>query len=201
LAATKVKAIITISIFLAYNNFCYGQALKEQKFSAAIKEVVQAFSRRDSGRLSKFIKKDIGVYQVDRIGVFDHYNHYKKLGFTDTTYSLALLTSSKGIKLLPLQYASLPTYDCGKEAWSKKGLFVDTTKTDHLLSEVSTFRNKHVPDNIPEQKIKFFFELETKSRRVVLYDHNGKELVFYLTYIGGNWFLTVIDNVTSDCGV
>jgi hypothetical protein len=44
--ATAVKPLIFIFFILASYNFCLGQAAKEQKFKAAIKEIVLAFSKR-----------------------------------------------------------------------------------------------------------------------------------------------------------
>jgi hypothetical protein len=90
-------------------------------------------------------------------------------------------------------------WDCDKEVWSKTGLFVDTTKTNHLLSKICKDRNKYRPDNIPNKTIQYFYDLENDSRRIVLNDKNGIELVFYLTYLNGKWVLTIIDNVSSDC--
>jgi hypothetical protein len=192
--------LFTIIFFsLCLNSFCFGQA-KEQKFKSTVQQIVAAFSRQDSVKISQYINKEIGLYQLDRIGVFDHYYHFESPSFSDR-YPHVLLRQSKNVKLLPLNYSTLPTFNCDKGTWSKKGLFVDTTKTDHLLSKVCKDRNKNVPDSIPEKTIRFFYELENKSRRIVLSDNNGIELVFYLSYTNNKWFLTIIDNVSSDCSV
>ena len=186
-------------LFLLSNSFCFGQTDKEQKFKTTVQQIITAFSRQDSVTVSKYINKQIGLYQLDRIGVFDHYNNFKTLSFSDTTYPQVLFRQTKNIKALSLKYARLPTFDCDKENWSKKGLFVDTTKTDHLLSKICKDRNKYIPDNISTKTIQSFYNLETKSRRIVLYDDKGIEFVFYLTYLNDKWSLTIIDNVTSDC--
>ena len=81
---------------------------------------------------------------------------------------------------------------------TKKGLFVDTTKTSHLLSSICKSRNKLVPDNIEPKTITAYYQLEGLSRRVVL-SVNELELVFYVSYIKGKWYLTIVDHVTSDC--
>jgi len=190
-----------ISLLLLVNNFCFGQTTKEQKFTVTVQQIVIAFSKQDSATISKYVDKKLGVYQLDRIGIFGHYNHFKTFGFSATTYPQVLFRQSKNVNLLPLHYASLPTWDCEKEVWSKKGLFVDTTKTDHLLSKICKDRNKYIPDNIPNKTIQFIYDLEAKSRRLVLYDNNGIELAFYLSYVNDKWFLTIIDNVSSDCSV
>jgi hypothetical protein len=166
-----------------------------------VKQVVVAFSKHDSATIAKFINKKIGLYQLDKMGIFPHYNHFHTLSFSDPTYPQVLFKGAKGVKLLAFKYEKLPTWDCDKEVWSKKGLFVDTARTDHLLSEICKIRNKNKGTSIPKKTIWYFYDLENKSRRVVLVDHKGKELVFYLTYLNGKWFLTIVDNVSSDCSV
>ena len=196
-----MRLLITLSFLPSLNSFCFGQTTKEQKFKTTIQEIITSFSKQDSIAISRYINKEIGVFQLDRIGVFDNYNHFQALSFSNTTYPQVLFRNPKGIKLLTLKYTSLPTWDCDKEAWSKKGLFVDTTKTDHLLSKMCKTNNKLKPDSISKKQIQFFFDLETKSRRVVLYDPNKIELVFYVSYLNGRWYLTIVDNVSSDCSV
>ena len=192
------------SIFLLSllaNSLCFGQITKEEQFKTTVQKIVAAFSKQDSASVSKYINKEIGLYQLDRVGVFDHYNHFTTVSFSDKTYPQILFTQSKNIQPLPLKYTRLPTWSCDKGAWSKKGLFVDTTRTDHLVSNICKDRNKLVPDTIPTKTIQFFYRLENKSRRLVLYDNNGIELIIYLSFLNGKWFLTIVDNVTSDCSV
>src|SRR5829696_828581 len=124
-----------ILFFLFSNSFCFSQT-KEDNFKSAVVQVVSGFAKQDSVKLAKYINKEIGVYQLDRVGVFDHYNHFKSVTFSEVTYPQVLINQSKNIKLLLLKYAALPIFSCDKGTWSKKGLFVDTTKTDHLLSKI-----------------------------------------------------------------
>ena len=83
----------------------------------------------------------------------------------------------------------------------KKGLYVDTTKVDHTVSKIAKWRNKNYQDKIPIKTISKFNDLEVKSRRVVVANNNGNELIFYLSYINNKWVLTIIDKATSDCSV
>jgi hypothetical protein len=193
--------ILKMMIFLAAFYLSDQTTTKEQQFKLTVQEIIDGFSKQDSIKVSAFINKRTGIYQLDRVGVFDHYNHFKTVTFSDNRYPAILFQNSKGIKRLRLLYASLPTYDCAKETWSKRGLFVDTTKTDHLLSQICNNRNKYRPDTISVKTIQSFYKLENKSRRIVLYDDNENELVFYLSFLSARWYLTIIDYVTSDCSV
>jgi hypothetical protein len=195
-----MQSTTVISLFLLLNSFCFVQP-KEEKFKSTIMQVVSAFANQDSVKVARYINNIIGVYQLDKVGVFDHYNHLKSVSFTDGTYPQVLFNQSKNIKLLPLKYSALPTFNCDYGRWSKKGFFVDTTKTDHLVSQICKDRNKNVSDSIPEKTIRFFYGLENKSRRVILNVNKGVELVFYVSYINNQWFLTIIDYVSSDCSV
>ncbi len=173
----------------------HGQASKNQEFSRALTKIVTALASRDSAGLSNYIDKNTGVYIINRPGVTDSYKHYTTLGFTDTTYPNVPFYDD--VKLTPLRYEKLPEYDC--EIWTKTGTFVDTTHTDHLLSETAKYLKKEVDEHIPESTIDGFYELENKSRRVVIADNDGKELIIYLSYINEKWVLTIIDKVTADC--
>lgn len=195
----KIKFLITI-VLLASINVGFSQTIKEQKFNTAVKDVIQAFSKQDSVLLSKYTNKENGVTLLHRIGVFDTYTNFNKISFSNSNYPFVLFRFPKEIQSIPIRYEKLPKFDCEKE-WNKSGLFVDTTRIDHLLSRICKTRNQWVPDSIPIKKIESFVLLENRSRRVVLINRNKEDLIFYLTYMNGKWYLTILDKVTSDCSV
>ena len=173
----------------------HGQASKNQEFSRALTNIVTALASRDSATLSKYTDKNTGIYIINRIGITDSYKHYTTLGFTDTTYPNVPFYDD--IKLTPLRYEKLPEYDC--ETWTKTGTFVDTTQTDHLLSETAKYLKKEFDEKISDKTISGFYELENKSRRVVIAENDGNELIIYMSYINKKWVLIIIDKVTADC--
>lgn len=173
----------------------FGQTPKEKDFSWTLKKVVSALSSRDSAALSKYIDKSTGVYILNRIGVMDSYERFATLGFSDTTYPNVPFYDS--VKLTPLKYSKLPGFDC--ETWTKTGTFVDTTHTDHLLSKIARNLNKEFKDKVPAKTINEFYKLESKSRRIVIAENNGNELIIYLSFIKNKWVLTIIDKVSCDC--
>lgn len=191
----KISLIILLFILTASQSF--SQSSKEQDFTNTVKEVVSALSKRDSVRLSKYINKKTGVYILYRIGVRDSYSNYTTLGFSDSTYPN--MPFYDDVKLTRLQYAKLPAYDC--EKWSKTGTFVDTTRTDHFFYNAAKKQTEYADDKIPDAEIKKFYALESISRRVVIAAAEGNELIFYLSYMNGKWWLTIIDKLTCDCSV
>jgi hypothetical protein len=80
----------------------------------------------------------------------------------------------------------------------KKDYLLTLPKQVILLSSICKSRNKLVPDNIEPKTIAAYYQLEGLSRRIVL-SVNELELVFYVSYIKGKWYLTMVDHVTSDC--
>jgi hypothetical protein len=189
----KHSAIIVAIVFCTTVSF--GQTSKEKDFSLTLKKVVAALSTRDSASLSKYINRGTGVYILNRPGVMNTYKHFRTLGFSDATYPN--LPFYDGVKLTPLKYTRLPTYDC--EKWTKTGTFVDTTQTDHLLSTIAKNLNKEFKNEVPAKTINEFYQLENKSRRIVIAENNGHELIIYLSFINNKWVLTIIDKVTGDC--
>ena len=156
-----------------------------------------ALSKRDSLTLSKYVDKKIGIYILNRIGVFDTYEHFPTLGFSDNTYPNTPFYDN--VKLTILKYSKLPTYDC--EKWTKIGTFVDTTRTDHLLSKIAKDINKEFKGKVSIKTINEFYNLENKSRRIVINDNSTNELIIYLSFINNKWVLTIIDKATCDCSV
>lgn len=186
--------LITFAIFF-WTTISFGQASKEKDFLWTLKKVVIALSSRDSSTLSKYIDKSTGIYILNRIGVINTYKRFTTLGFSDITYPNVPFYDS--VKLTPLKYSKLPNFNC--ENWTKTGTFVDTVQTDHLLSKIAKNLNKEFKNEVPIKTINDFYKLETKSRRIVIAENSGNELIIYLSFINNKWMLTIIDKVTCDC--
>lgn len=190
-----MKALLIVTVSFFSSSLSFGQAVKERAFSSTLAKVVTALSNRDSVSLSRYIDKKTGVYILNRLGIMDSYSHYGALGFSDTTYPNVPFYDN--VRLTTLKYEKLPTFDC--EKWTKTGTFVDTTRTDHLLSKIAKNINKEIKGQVSLRKIHEFQKLENKSRRIVIADNEGAELIIYLSYINKKWALTIIDKVTCDC--
>ena len=160
-------------------------------------QVVKAFKEKDEKTLNNLILKEKGLIVLFRRGVFDEYSKTDKIDFNNPVPEY--LPYSDFSTDYKLTFDSLPVIDCNTMKWSKNGLFCDTTTIDNLLSTTARNLKKYREDNIPELEIKAFEKLEKSSRRIVLSDNDGGELIFYLTLINDKWKLTILDRVSSDC--
>jgi len=192
-----MKHFLTILIVLVIARFSFGQNSKEESFRKAIKGIVQNLTKRDSIGLSKCIDKNEGVYILYTIGIQEFYSNYSRLGFSDSTYPIAPFYDN--VKITKLKYSSLPSFDC--EKWTKTGMFVDTLKTDHFLSKIAIDLNEKSFQKTSRADLNKIKSLETKSRRIIIADNEGGELIFYLGFVHNKWVLTIIDKATCDCSV
>jgi hypothetical protein len=194
------KTLLLSSFFLIVFGILFSCNTSEKKspdLKTTIIEVVKAFKNKDAAMLNKYISKDKGLIVLFRRGTFDEYSKTDSIDFT--TSLPAYMPYSDFETDFDLKFESIPTFDCDKMKWSKFGLFCDSTKRDNLLSKTASDLKEFRGDSIADEVIKAFVELEKNSRRIVLSDSKGGELVFYLTLINNKWYFTIIDRVTSDC--
>lgn len=166
-------------------------------FESAVSDIAKGFDNEDSILINSYIDSSIGVYILYRIGVPNIYTQTNKIDFSQPIpeylpYFSAQLDGK-------VRYETLPEYDCDMERWSKTGIYCDTTSIDTLLSATARLMVQYDLQEIPDNEIHRIINIEKDSRRVVITDEDGGELVFYLTLINGKWRLTIIDRVTSDC--
>ena len=194
-----MNGFMKVFVLLISPALAAAQSPKEMNFQNTAKAVVQKLATRDSAGLSKFIDTTVGVYILYRIGVQDQYKQYKRVNFKDSAYPNAPFYDE--VKLTKLEYSPLPAFDCAKSKWNKYGSFVDTTKTDQLLSKTARRLVLYKKKKITPKAIQSLIELESRSRRIIVANKSGKDLVFYLTLINNKWYLTMIDKITTDCSV
>ena len=191
-----MKYILIFLLSTALNASCQNKASKGDDLARNITRVIKAFKDKDAKTLNSMIHKDHGLTVVFRSGVFDEYKTTDKIDFNNPVPNWPYPDFKPE---LDLKYETLPTFDCGSDEWSKKGLYCNTLKKDHLLSRTALNLIKYADIEVEQEVIDAFKELEDKSHRVVMVDADGKSLIFYLTQIKNKWYLTAIDRVSGDC--
>lgn len=169
------------------------QSTKEESFTATIKEVIFALSNRDSVKLSKFENSSCRVFILYADDTAMIYRRINFIGYTDTTFPNKLYYDQ--VKYTAPQYATLPVYNCENFQWNKSGIFVDTNRVDHYLSQIIT----RWSEGQQVKMTKYFYDVENRSRRIVVSDNKFNSLIFYLSYIDDKWYLTIIDKYSMVC--
>ncbi len=189
--------LLTIIVFLSTTLCISAQNQKELSFKKTLKEIVVLLVKKDSVNLLQYIDKKTGVFIINRPGTFDTYSNIEALSFAEQIYPN--ISVSSDLKANVIKYTKLPVYSCENEKWSKIGCFVDTTKTDHMLSNTAKNMVEYLEVLISQQTITDLYNLELKSRRIVFVAPSGNSLVIYLSYINKKWHITIVDLVTGDC--
>jgi hypothetical protein len=191
---STMKHIILISIFCGMLFSCNTNG---NDFEKTIIKVVKAFKEKDALTLNGFINNEEGLIVIFRRGIPDEYLKTDKIDFKKPVPEY--LPYSDFSPDYKIKYQSLPIYDCNSMKWSKSGLYCDTINRDFLLSTTARNLEANKGIKVPDEEIQKFVELENRSRRIVLTDKDGGELIFYLTMIDKKWYITILDRVTSDC--
>lgn len=192
------KAIFIIFTILILIPFERIQA-QSDKLDNSIIDIIKAFNSKDSDKINRYIHPDYGLIILFRRGVMDEFEKTYKIDYKNPVPEYLPYFPFK--LDLKIKYQTVPTYDCDLEKWSKIGLYCDTTLRDDLLSKTALNLNEYRDENIPIEKVLDFKTIESKSRRIVLIDNEGGELIFYITLINNKWYLTILDRVSSDCSI
>ncbi len=193
-----MKSLYAVLVSIFFCGFFSAQINKEADFKETVFEVIKAFSEQDSIQLQKLIDKDIKVFVVHRMGVFDTFYTTSSIHFSQK-YPEVLFTFSKEIPTKAnIRTGSLPTFSCETEKWIKNGLYVNPNKKDYILSKIAKDTNQYNEGNYTAKDIAYYQDVEKMSRRVV-YVTKEQSLVFYLSYSKQKWVLTILDFVTNDC--
>jgi hypothetical protein len=189
-------ALLMVGFVLMFNS-CKPATQPNASLEAAIVKVVKAFKAQDAATLNQMIAPDKGLTVLFRRGILDEYTNIKAIDLKNPVVEYQFFTDYTVVE--QVSFEALPTFDCENLIWSKYGLFCDENAVDSILSTAALNQIEYGGQVIPETDINAFKALEKDSRRVVLADAKGGELVFYLTKMQDQWYLTLIDRVTSDC--
>lgn len=191
ITAVDTNAIATDTISKIDSTLTKGETLSE-----AILAIIHAYTTNDNKKLNAYIDKEIGFYSIYRPGVQEIYVHAKQIDFDQPIPSY--YHYSKYQVKEKLKFAKLPTYDCGKEIWSKKGLYCDNKNHPTELSRTAMYMNEFLDSKIADTEIQYLKQLESKSYRVILTE-GDEPLIFHITRSSEKWILTVLDRAYGGC--
>ena len=158
------------------------------KFIDEIGYILFLLKRNDTKSLNaKFIHPTFGVYEVYKTDI-ENKIAYRHLTSIEETIDLI---ESFEVKQEEVIFNCSP-YDDSFYGWSKEGVYLTTNIKPYLSSLIVV-----TPQNQKEK--------EAELKRISLIEKTSYELIitnntiFYLTKIDGNWYITLIDNIKTDC--
>ena len=192
----KNLLFILISIFFTacsvnQMNMVSNEPKREEvsnKFIDEIGYILFLLKRNDTKSLNaKFIHPTFGVYEVYKTDI-ENKIAYRHLTSIEETIDLI---ESFEVKQEEVIFNCSP-YDDSFYGWSKEGGYLTTNIKPYLSSLIVV-----TPQNQKEK--------EAELKRISLIEKTSYELIitnntiFYLTKIDGNWYITLIDNIKTDC--
>lgn len=85
-------------------------------------------------------------------------------------------------------------YDDSYFGWNKEGVFLNTSK-DLNISSIMEKQNLQKPNLFTKEEIKQAVLIEKTSYEVII----PYNIIFYLTLIDKQWYITLIDKIKTDC--
>lgn len=164
---------------------------------STILKVVKAFREKDAGTVNGLICAELGLQIIHRPGAHDYYRSVDKIYFKEPDPNF--MPDFDLPDDYRLQFDTLPTFSCDDYSWSKLGLFCDTTAVNRLYSRILQSINRYDLGHVPESDIEAWKAIEDKSKRVIFSAPDFNSLIFHLTWIDGQWRLSMLDLLTDDC--
>jgi len=168
-----------------------------------INEIIASITKNDLSNInSKYIHKDFGFYNIFKVDGVTTFTQQKQI-FNIVEEKVEELShlikyASEDSKGFILKQGDVK-FDCSPNndefyGWSKDGLYLSSkvsTKLSKLMNDAN-IAQKNRYTNVDLQKAKL---IEKTSYKVVLTPY----LVFYMTKIDGQWYLTLFDRATVNC--
>lgn len=194
----KILPLFIVSL-LVFHAPAMAQGQKEKDFKKACGDLLKSISKKQLTGLNSFVDPTYGVYVLFRTGAMDEYKNFKKLdGDRPFIFDEHPITAAD-LKKYSMQYGKLPSYDCGDAVWKKRGYVADSAKIYKPLSDIVAFRLKYEKEKISKKDNEAIKFAEQNSRKIVFTSSKGDGIIFFMSYINGKWWLSIIDTVTTDC--
>ena len=207
------KSILTIIIFSLFIASCSTKQLVEDDVIG--REEKTLFSKKEVGREAinetlisdinyilyllrnndletlnnRFINKKYGVYEVLKNSENQNIYFNKKLQIDEISTNI----DSFEIKQEEAIFNCSP-YDDLYYGWDKEGVFI-SADTKPYLSDIMKKTNLLTANSYSNEELKIADFIEKKSYEVII----PYNIVFYITKINKQWYITLIDKVKDDC--
>lgn len=173
----------------------------DQSIHTPIMAILKAFATQDTALLNNYIDKNRGIVVLYRPGAIDRYTTIDKIDFKGPllNYLYYPQFDSEGIDNF-ITYGVIPHFDCegDGEPDMPTGIYCSKLGQDTTLTRIVDMTDAYISEIDEDEKNKLT-ELERISYRITYIAPNENVLAFYLTPVGKEWYITVLDFVCDDC--
>ncbi|NCB11627.1 MAG: hypothetical protein EOM78_08345 [Erysipelotrichia bacterium] len=137
----------------------------------------------------KYINPKIGVYEVFKSDINNKVVFRRSLQIGE----ISDFVEDFDIKQETVDFNCSPDNDA-YYGWSKEGIFLSVNIKPYL-SQIIEQEHKILPNKYKENELKLVELIEKTSYELVVTNNT----IFYLTKIDSKWYITLIDNLKTDC--
>jgi hypothetical protein len=179
----------------------FGQNKKEEtEFRKLCSEIANAFAKENMVDVNKYINPDAGIFVIIRPGAIDDVISQKKMDEKNPFAIKYPYKDASAVKKHTVKYGEAPKFNCGTMKWNKAGFIADSISHYNRITEIMDFRTKNENAKYSEENISKKDLIEKRMRKVTFTEITKKHgLVFYMSYINGKWYLTVVDITEGLC--
>ena len=153
-----------------------------------INQILQLIKQNNLALLnSKYIHPINGYYDVTKFeykNIFEIKNSISELD--NEIYSFEIKTEKVTFNCSPL--------DDSLYGWDKEGVFLNS-QTTPFITKIMEEANILQTNRFKKEEIEKADFIEQTSYEVII----PYNIIFYITKLENNWYITLIDNVTTDC--
>ena len=166
----------------------YEKELITQDLKNEVNQIAQLIKQNNLALLSsKYIHPINGYYEVTK---FEHKNIFE---IKNNISNIDNLIDSFEIKIEKATFNCSPLDD-SLYGWDKEGVFLNSQTTPYITKIMEEANTLQVNRFKKEEIEKADFIEQTSYEVIIPYN-----IIFYMTKLENNWYITLIDNVTTDC--
>lgn len=183
--------------------FEYKREVISEDLTMKVNEIVKAMKENNIELINqKYIHPTFGfynLYKIKSINVFTFQKQIYKIKENKTeeiSHLISRVAKNKDISKIKKEdtiFKCSPLNDA-YYGWTKNGLFLnDKTNTNlsSMMKKINAFqKDKYKKEDFHKAKM-----IEKMGYRVVM----TPEIIFYLNKIDNDWYITLIDRITTDC--
>ncbi len=155
-----------------------------------IKDILFLLKTEDLKTLNeRFINKQIGFYEIYKTDVENKITFKHEYSMNEITE----LIGSFEIKEEQVNFNCSP-YNDALYGWDKEGVFL-TADIKPYISMIKEKENILGAKEHKKEELENILLIEKTSYEIIITDN----IIFYFTKIGNNWYITLIDNLKTDC--